>query len=170
MNVYLLDNLWPNKRALKAAGGLGLVIGSDKDFAATRIAYKLNLQGPALTVQTACSTSLVAVHLAGQSLLDHECDIALAGGASIDRRPARAPVRAEGGIFSPGRPLPGLRRGGRRHGRGRRRGRGRAQAARRTRCADGDTIHAVIAGSAVNNDGAPQGRLHRAQRRRARRR
>ena len=153
MNVYLLDNLWPNERVLKAAGGFGLVIGSDKDYAATRIGYKLNLQGPALTTQTACSTSLVAVHLAVQSLLTYDADLALAGGATIAPPTRRGHLHEPGGIFSPD-------------------GRCRAfdRDAAGTVPADGagvvvlkrledalhdrDTIHAVIAGSAVNNDGA----------------
>jgi len=153
MNVYLLDNLWPNERALKAAGGLQLVISSDKDFAATRIGYKLNLQGPALTLQSACSTSLVAVHLACQSLLTYDADIALAGGATIAPPTRRGHLHEPGGIFSPdghcrtfdsqaagtvpadGAGMVVLKR---------------LEDALR----DHDTIHAVIAGSAVNNDGA----------------
>ncbi len=59
------------------------MLGNAPDFIATRISYKLNLRGPSLAVQTACSSSLVAVHLARQSLLNEECDMALAGGVSI---------------------------------------------------------------------------------------
>lgn len=153
MNVYLLDNLWPNERALNAAGGLGLVIASDKDFAATRIGYKLNLQGPALTTQSACSTSLVAVHLAVQSLLTYDADLALAGGATIAPPTRRGHLHEPGGIFSPD----GRCRAFDRDAAGTVPADGagmvvlkRLEDARR----DHDTIHAVIAGSAVNNDGA----------------
>ncbi|MFF3868074.1 beta-ketoacyl synthase N-terminal-like domain-containing protein [Micromonospora sp. NPDC001898] len=153
LNVYLLDNVWPNERAVEAAGGLGLIIGSDKDFAATRIAYKLNLQGPALAVQTACSTSLVAVHQAAQALLTYDADVALAGGATVAPPTRRGHLYEPGGIFSAdGRcrafdaaadgTVPGdgagvvvLKRLG--------------DALR-----DGDTVHAVIRGTAVNNDGS----------------
>ncbi|MFG2049464.1 type I polyketide synthase [Micromonospora sp. NPDC048935] len=153
LNVYLLDVLWPNARAVKSAGGLQILISSDKDFAATRIAYKLNLQGTAFTVQTACSTSLVAVHLAVQSLLTYEADIALAGAATVVPPTRRGHFYEPGGIFSPD-------------------GRCRTfdNAAQGTVDADGagilvlkrledavrdnDTIHAVIAGTAAVNDGA----------------
>ena len=59
------------------------MLGNDKDFMATRVAYKMNLRGPAVVVQTACSTSLAAVHLACQGILQGECEMALAGGVSI---------------------------------------------------------------------------------------
>src|SRR5436190_3330236 len=65
------------------------LIGNDKDFLSTRISYKLNLKGPSITIQTACSTSMVAVHLARQSLLSEETDMALAGAISV-RVPHRA--------------------------------------------------------------------------------
>jgi acyl transferase domain-containing protein len=153
LNVYLLDILWPNTRAVKSAGGLQILISSDKDFAATRIAYKLNLQGTAFSVQTACSTSLVAVHLAVQSLLTYEADVALAGAASVGPPTRRGHMYEPGGIFSPD-------------------GRCRTfdSGASGTVDADGagilvlkrlddairdrDTIHAVIAGTAAINDGA----------------
>ncbi|MGB0385482.1 MAG: beta-ketoacyl synthase N-terminal-like domain-containing protein [Ardenticatenaceae bacterium] len=63
--------------------GFQVMLGNRKDFLATLVSYKLNLTGPALTVQTACSTSLVATHLACQSLLSHESDMALAGGVTV---------------------------------------------------------------------------------------
>ncbi|WP_433384645.1 beta-ketoacyl synthase N-terminal-like domain-containing protein [Micromonospora sp. KLBMP9576] len=153
LNVYLLDNVWPDERAVEAAGGLGLIIGSDKDFAGTRIAYKLNLQGPALTLQTACSTSLVAVHQAAQALLTYDADVALAGAATVAPPTRRGHLHEPGGIFSAdGRcrafdaaadgTVPGDGAG--------------VVVLKRLDDAlrDGDTVHAVIRGSAVNNDGA----------------
>ena len=82
LNTYMLQ-LLANPEAMAAAGGYQAMVGNDKDFLATRVAYKLNLRGPAVAVQTACSTSLAAVHLACQSLLLGECDSALAGGVSV---------------------------------------------------------------------------------------
>ena len=84
MNRYLLNNIYPNRNFLETVDPFQLTISSDKDFLPTRVAYKLNLTGPAVNVQTACSTSLVAVHLACESLLNGECDMALAGGVSVD--------------------------------------------------------------------------------------
>jgi phthiocerol/phenolphthiocerol synthesis type-I polyketide synthase E len=84
-----------------ALDALTLVIGRDKDFLATRVAYKLGLRGPAMTVQTACSTSLCAVHVATQSLLGYECDVALAGGVTVTGPAKRGYVYREGGILSP---------------------------------------------------------------------
>ena len=59
------------------------MITNDKDYLPTRISYKLNLRGPSVNVQTACSTTLVAIHMAAQAVLNGECDMALAGGVSI---------------------------------------------------------------------------------------
>jgi phthiocerol/phenolphthiocerol synthesis type-I polyketide synthase E len=131
-----------------------LLMGNDKDFLATRVSYKLRLRGPSLTVQTACSTSLVAVHLACQSLLSGECDVALAGGVSVmnsfepqgylhspgdvlspDGRCRPFDAEAAGTIWADGVGLVVLKR--------------LDQA-----LADGDRVRAVIRASAMNNDGA----------------
>lgn len=128
-------------------------VANDKDFAATRIAYKLGLKGAAVTIQTACSTSLVGVHLACQNLMLGESDLALAGACSL-RLPRRAgylyepdgiespdghcrpfDARAAGTVFSDGTAVLALRR-------------------LEDALADGDRIHAVIRGTAVNNDGS----------------
>ena len=153
-NAYLARNLMTNARLVRDVGPFLLRhTGNDKDFLTTRISYLLDLRGPSINVQTACSTSLVAVHMAIQSLLNGECDMAIAGGASIDL-PHRHGYRyeageilspdghcrpfdaaAEGTVFGSGVGLVVLRR--------------LADAV-----ADRDHVYAVIRGSAVNNDGA----------------
>ena len=129
------------------------LIGTDKDFLSTRISYKLNLRGPSLTVQTACSSSMVAVHLARQSLLSNEVDMALVGGISI-RVPHRAGYFYDGGgVVSPDGRVRAFdaKANGTVFGSG-----GGILVLRRLADAisDGDSIYAVIKGSAVNNDGA----------------
>jgi len=154
MNTYLLNNLLADPDLLRRLGWFLLRhTGNDKDFLATTLSYRLDLRGPSINVQTACSTSLVAVHLAVQSLLSLECDVALAGGVTIE-----APHRVgyhyqEGEILSPdghcrafdlasaGTVLTS--------------GAGAVVLRRLTDAwDDGDPILAVIKGSAVNNDGA----------------
>jgi acyl transferase domain-containing protein/NAD(P)-dependent dehydrogenase (short-subunit alcohol dehydrogenase family)/acyl carrier protein len=129
------------------------LLASDKDYLATRVSYKLNLKGPSLTVQTACSTSLVAIHLACQSLLLGECDLALAGGVSI-RPPQKTgypythdmifsrdghtytfDAKASGTLFTNGLGIVALKR-------------------LEDAVQDGDRIDAIIRGSAINNDGS----------------
>ncbi len=152
LNTYFQNNLVTRPELARLLGHYSMTLGNEKDFVATRAAYKLNLRGPAFTLQTACSTSLVAVHLACQALLGGECDLMLVGGGRV-----RVPLKAgylceEGGIPSPD-------------------GHCRAFAADAQGCvvgsgiamvllkrlseaaADGDTIYAVIKGSAINNDG-----------------
>ncbi|HUK92178.1 MAG TPA: beta-ketoacyl synthase N-terminal-like domain-containing protein, partial [Blastocatellia bacterium] len=135
------------------AMGLMTLIGNDKDHLAPRVSYKLNLKGPSVNVQTACSTSLVAVHLACKALLGGECDMALAGGVSIGA-PRRAGYRyEEGGIYSPD----GHCRTFDARAMGTVGGEGAGIVVlKRLRDAigDGDHIRAVIRGSAINNDGS----------------
>jgi acyl transferase domain-containing protein len=126
---------------------------NDKDHLPTRISYKLNLKGPSVNVQTACSTSLVAVHMACRSLLDGECDMALAGGVSISSFKKAGYFYEEGGICSPD----GHCRAFDARARGTVGGNGIGIVVLRRlndAIASGDYIHAVIKGSAVNNDGS----------------
>jgi acyl transferase domain-containing protein len=128
-------------------------LGSAADFLATRVSHRLDLRGPSLTVQTACSTSLVAIHLACKSLLDGECDVALAGGVSIRLPQARGYVHQEGGILSPDGHCRAFdaRAAGTVGGNGL----GLVTLKRyEDALADGDTIYALVRGSALNNDGA----------------
>ncbi len=156
-NTYLFSNISKNHdmepgRFVDSGTGIQVLVGNSGDYLATRVAYKLNLNGPAINIQTACSTSLVAVHMACQSLLQGECDLALAGGVSLlvpqklgylyqeglmlsaDGRCHAFDAGANGTVFGDGvgivvlKPL--------------------AQA-----IADGDCIQAVIKGTAINNDG-----------------
>ncbi|WP_200841239.1 polyketide synthase family protein, partial [Geminicoccus flavidas] len=154
ISTYLLTRLAPHVLAgPSSAAQLTAITGNDKDYVAAQLAYRLDLQGPVVSVQTACSTSLVAVHLACQSLLNGECDAALAGGVSI-RVPHRVGylhqsegmlspsgrcrsygAEADGTIFGSGCGVVVLKR-------------------LDDALASGDPIRAVILGSAINNDGA----------------
>lgn len=153
VNSYLLNNLMANPAQLGAAVSLPVAIGNDKDFLSTRVSYKLNLRGPAITIQTACSTSLVATHLACQSLLNGECDMALAGGVLVQVPHKAGYIYQEGGTYSPD----GHCRAFDANANGTTNGNGiaivvlkRLQEA----LASGDRILAVIKGSAINNDGS----------------
>ena len=153
LNTYLLNNVYPTFDPEDMVGGYQLMITSDKDFLPTRVSYKLNLRGPAVNVQTACSTSLVAVHLACQSLLNGECNMALAGGVSISVPQNIGYLYTEGMILSPD----GHCRAFDAQAQGTIPGSGlgivllkRLEDA----IADRDYIHAVIKGSAINNDGS----------------
>jgi acyl transferase domain-containing protein len=130
-----------------------ILLGNDKDFLATRVSYKLDLRGPSVTVQTACSTSLVAIHLACQSLRHEECDMALAGGVSVRVPQIAGYLHQEGGILSPD----GHCRTFDAKAKGTIFGSGVGVVVLKRlpeALADGDFIHAVIKGSAINNDGA----------------
>ncbi|TFZ03968.1 type I polyketide synthase [Ramlibacter humi] len=154
MQAYLPYNLLTNPE-LKKSVGLFLLrhTGNDKDFLSTRVSYLLDLKGPSLGIQTACSTSLVAVHVAAQSLLAGECDMALAGASSIEL-PHRHGYRfAEGEILSPD----GHCRAFDENASGTLFGSGAGVVVlRRLEDAvrDRDNIYAIIRGSAVNNDGS----------------
>lgn len=149
---YLFEHLLPQSAQLENAF-IAAMYGNRSDFVATRLSYRLNLCGPSMTVGTACSSSLVAVHNACVSLLNNECELALAGGASLLQITPQGYLYQEGGISSPD----GHCRAFDRAAKGTRSGSGAALVVlkRLSRAlADGDTIHAVIKGSAVNNDGA----------------
>ena len=152
MNTYAF-NLYANPALLQSVGGYQAMLANDKDFLATRVSYKLDLRGPSMTVQTACSTSLVAIHLACQSLLAGECDLALAGGVRVAVPQKAGYFYQEGGIHSPDGHCRAFdaRSAGMVGGDG-------AGVVVLKRLADalaaGDRIRAVLRGSAVNNDGA----------------
>ncbi|MCF3650810.1 SDR family NAD(P)-dependent oxidoreductase [Synoicihabitans lomoniglobus] len=153
MSTYLLRNLLPNRDVVESAGEMALLLGNNKDFVPTRTSYKLDLRGPSINVNTACSTSLVATHLACQSLLDHHCDMALAGGVSVQVPQEQGYLYTEGGIGS----SDGHCRAFDTDASGTVSGNGCGIVVLRRLAdaiADGDPIHAVIRGSAVNNDGA----------------
>jgi acyl transferase domain-containing protein len=99
--TYLINNLITRRDVRDAVGNFQLLLGNEKDYLASRVSYKLNLKGPSVVVQTACSTSLVAVHLACESLLTGECDLALAGGVSITLPQQIGYRYQEAGILSP---------------------------------------------------------------------
>jgi amino acid adenylation domain-containing protein len=152
LNTYLL-HYFTNQALIEEAGALQIEVASDKEYLASRVSYKLDLRGPSIAVQTACSTSLVAVHLACQGLLSGECDMALAGGASVqvpqisgyyalegaihsrDGHCRAFDARAQGTVFGSGVGTVVLKR-------------------LTDALADGDVVRAVIKGSAVNNDGS----------------
>jgi acyl transferase domain-containing protein/thioesterase domain-containing protein len=154
MQAYFTYNLLTNPQLVKSMGLFLLRhTGNDKDFLCSRVSYLLNLKGPSVSVQTACSTSLVAVHMAAQSLLAGECDMALAGGASIELPHGQGYRFAEGEILSPD----GHCRAFDDDAAGTIFGSGAALVVlRRLEDAlhDDDNIYAVIRGSAVNNDGS----------------
>ncbi len=151
-NGYYAQHVLRRPDLVERVGAFQVMVGNEKDYVATRVAHRLNLQGPALSVHSACSTSLVATCEAVKSLQLGECDLALAGGASINVPVKSGYLYQEGGMlssdghcrpfdhratgttFSDGVGVVALKR---------------LSDAQR----DGDHIHAIIRGAAVNNDG-----------------
>ena len=162
-NTYLLNNIYPNRHTiddrdrlgvinLSSMGGFQVTTANDKDYLTTRTSYKLNLTGSSVNVQTACSTSLVTVHLACQSLINSECDIALAGGVSVHSPQKMGYLHQEGMILS----ADGHCRAFDRDASGTIFGSGAGMVVLKLldkAIEDGDRIYGVIKGSAVNNDG-----------------
>ncbi|NQZ08852.1 MAG: SDR family NAD(P)-dependent oxidoreductase, partial [Algicola sp.] len=163
MNTYLINNILPNRDQLSSKhsldvynldslDGFQMMITNDKDYISTRISYCLDLKGPSVNVQTACSTSLVAIHMASQSILSGESDMALAGGVSVkvpqksgyshaegmivaaDGHCKAFDEKADGTIFGSGCGFVLLK-------------------SLSKALEDGDHIHAVIKGTSFNNDG-----------------
>ncbi|MDB4979262.1 MAG: polyketide/non-ribosomal peptide synthetase, partial [Myxococcales bacterium] len=154
MNTYMMYHLVTNPEIMSSVGEwLVRHTGNDMNFLATRVSYQMNLKGPSLNIQTACSSSLVAVHLACQSLLNAECDVALAGASTLSLPQNKGYFFKEGEILSPDghcRPFDAGSRG--------------TLFGSGTGCvvlkrlsdalADGDNVLGVILGSAINNDGS----------------
>jgi amino acid adenylation domain-containing protein len=152
-NTYRHHVLQTRPDILGMTGRYPLLIGSEREYAMTRTAFKLDLEGPAISVNTACSTSGVALHLACQSVLSGECDMALAGGVRISVPLTAGYLYEEDGILSPD----GHCRAFDVDAKGTVVGSGVAIVVVKrlsdAQC-DGDTIHAIVKGTAVNNDGA----------------
>jgi acyl transferase domain-containing protein len=153
MNGYLVHNLLSNQELFESVGWFLIRhTANDKDFLSTRVSYEFDLRGPSLNIQTACSTSLVAIHEAVQHLLNGECELALAGGVTIELPQNHGYLHKEGEILAPD----GICRAFEERSAGTIFGSGSGCVVLRRledALADGDTIHAVVAGSAVNNDG-----------------
>ncbi|MBA4143016.1 MAG: SDR family NAD(P)-dependent oxidoreductase [Nitrosospira sp.] len=156
VNTYLLLNLFSNGRFsdMQDISSLqSLMNGNNKDSMTTTVSYKLNLRGPGITIQTACSTSLAAVHMASRGLLNHEADMAIAGGVWVNQLHDDGYRYQPGAILSPD----GHCRAFDAKAAGTVIGSGVGVVVLKRLAdalADGDTVHAVIKGSAINNDGS----------------
>lgn len=152
-NTYLPAIVAPHRDTLELANSLQTMMGNEKDYVATRVSYKFDLRGPSLNIQTACSTSLVAVSQAFHSLLSYQCDMALAGGVSVSCPQRRGYLYHEGAIVSPDghcRAFDAFAQGTVFSN-----GVGVVVLKRLAEALeDGDSIHAVIKGVGVNNDGS----------------
>ena len=154
VNTYLLNNLATGEPLdFSRPSTYQLLTANDKDFLATRVSYKLNLRGPSITVQTACSTSLVSVVMACENLIRGGCDIALAGGVAINVPQSAGYLHQTGMILSPDGHCRAFDEAAQGTVPGN--GAGVVVLKRLSRAlADRDTIYAVIRGAAINNDGA----------------
>jgi len=152
MNTYLLTNLMPNRQLLENMGMHQILLGNDKCYATSRIAYKLNLRGPCMSIDTACSSGLVSILMAYKSLISYDCDMALAGGSKVnsadlgylyepgginspDGHCRAFDAAASGTIFGSGAGVVVLKR-------------------LEDAFEDKDHIFAIIRGGAINNDGS----------------
>ncbi len=151
LNTYLLYNLIINDSYKE--NDFEIMIGNDKNFLSTKVAYHMNLKGPAVDIQTACSSSLSAIHYACNALLNYECDMSLAGGVSVYVPQRTGYIYKKGNIMS----SDGKCRAFDKAGNGTVFGNGvgvillkRMSEALK----DNDTIHAVIKSSSTNNDGS----------------
>ncbi len=152
LNTYLLKNLISHPEILNLVSSAQILIGNDQNFVPTRVSYKLNLKGPSVNVGTACSTSLVAVQMGCQSLLNYQCDMVLAGGVTIASR-KEGYLYQEGGIASPD----GHCRAFDAKAQGTVGGNGVGIVVLKRLAdalADGDCIYAVIRSAEINNDGS----------------
>jgi len=152
-NSFFAAHVLGHPEAIERVGDDATMMANEKDYLATRVSYKLNLRGPSINVVTACSTSLVAVCQAVQSLLTFQCDMALAGGVSVKCPQKRGYLYREGFILSPDGHCRAF--DARAQGTVFSNGVGAVVLKRLSDAlADGDHIEAVIRGSAVNNDGS----------------
>jgi len=152
-NDYLIQKILPFLAANPDASEYSAILGNERDFIATRISYAMDLTGPSLTIQTACSTSLVAVHTACRSVLDGDCDVAIAGGVSLQIPQVSGHIYKQGMINSPD----GHCRAFDAQAEGTVWGSGAGAVILKPldrAIEDQDTIYAVIKGTAINNDGA----------------
>lgn len=150
--TYFQRHLSTRPDLIDAVGAFQVMLGNEKDYITTRVAHRLNLRGPAVSIHTACSTSLVAVHQAVRALRGGECSMALAGGVAITCPPRSGYLYQEGSMLSPD----GRTRSFDSKARGTVFSDGAAVVLLKRlsdALADGDPVYAVLRGSAVNNDG-----------------
>ncbi|MEM7086668.1 MAG: SDR family NAD(P)-dependent oxidoreductase [Bacteroidota bacterium] len=150
--AWYLNSVTTNSEVAKYSSGTSIITATDRDYAATGVSYRLNLKGPSFTVQSACSTSMVAVVMGVNSLLSYQCDMVIAGGATVHLPEKKGYMYYEGGIES----IDGVCRTFDKDASGTvfSRGAGTVLLKRyEDAVADGDHIYATILGGAINNDG-----------------